>query len=161
MVATSGTEPFDDPGWGFEPNWDGNRMFAVCGEETHLISGSGEDLTSTHPELKNLNRQVIALESILDGVLVADAFGAATYVASDLLYLDGKDLTDEPLSERRRLLEEAIVPNSYLQVSPMTEGSGTALHQAATGQGMPGIVAKRLDSTYQPGAGSGDWLVIS
>ena len=161
MEAAPSDEPFDDPEWGFEPNWSGNRMFAVCGEETQLISGSGEDLTSTQPGLKNLNRQVIALESILDGTLFVDAFGAATYVASDVLYLDGRDLTDQPLSERRRLLEEAIVPNAFLQVSPMTEGSGVALHQAATGQGMPGIVGKRLDSSYQPGAGSGDWLVIS
>ncbi len=161
MVATSGTEPFQDPGWGFEPEWSGNRVFAVCAEDTRLISKNGEDLSPRHPELKNLHRHVIALEAILDGVLVADSSGEGTYVAFDVIYFDGKDLTGAPLTERRRLLEEAIVPNPYLQLSPMSEGNGTDLHQAAIKQGLAGIVAKRLTSTYRPGEESSDWVVIS
>ncbi len=103
-----------------------------------------------------MHRQVIALEAVLDGVIVA-----ATYIAFDLLYLDGKDLTGRSFVERRRLLEDAVVPSDRIQVSPMTEGEGTTLLQAAREQGLEGVVAKRLASTYQPGAVSEDWLEVT
>ncbi|MGH8915067.1 MAG: DNA ligase, partial [Acidimicrobiia bacterium] len=57
-------------------------------------------------------------------------------------------------------LEEAIVPADFIQVSPMTVGDGEALFRAAGEQGLEGIMAKRLTSTYQPGARSRDWLKV-
>lgn len=48
-----------------------------------------------------------------------------------------------------------------VQLSPLTEGDGTALLTAVAGQGLDGVVAKRLDSTYEPGATTKDWLVVS
>ena len=152
MTASPAAEARDDPEWGFEPRWGGIRAFAHCNGETKLVSGS-QDITADHSALGDLHRQVIALEALLDGVIVA-----ATYIAFDLLYLDGKDLTSQPFAERRRLLEDAIVPSDRIQVSPMTEGAGTTLLHAAKEQGLGGVIAKRLASTYQPGAISEDWL---
>jgi bifunctional non-homologous end joining protein LigD len=82
------------------------------------------------------------------------------YMVFDLLYLDGEDLTGRPLSERRRFLEDAVVPNEQIQISPIIEGDGTALFSAAAEQGLEGIMAKRLSSSYQPGARSRDWLKV-
>jgi bifunctional non-homologous end joining protein LigD len=78
----------------------------------------------------------------------------------DLLSLDGRNLIDEPLSARRRLLEEVAVPSDRFQISPAVAGEGTALFAAAQAQKLEGIVAKQLDSRYQPGARSRAWLKI-
>jgi bifunctional non-homologous end joining protein LigD len=80
------------------------------------------------------------------------------YMVFDLLYIDGQDLTGRPLLERRRILEETIVPTESIQISPMVEGDGVAMFRAAAEQGLEGIMAKRLSSRYQPGARSRDWL---
>jgi bifunctional non-homologous end joining protein LigD len=162
MLATPGGEAFDDPGWAFEPMWEGARAFAVCGDDTKLIAGddvSGHDVSGDYPELARVHDRVVALDAMLDGVIVG-AGKAAVYVAFDLLYLDGRDLTRLPLEERRRRLEEALIPSERLVVSPATPAEGSALVEAASQQGFPGVVAKKLTSTYQPGAVSSEWVGI-
>ncbi len=160
MLASATDLAFDDPAWGFEPRWEGTRAFAICDGETRLVS-DGKDLIPQHPELADSHRQVIALEAILDGMIVPVENGPATYIAFDLLWVDGRDHTGQSLVERRRLLEEAIVPSPRIQVSPMTEGEGSAVFRAVAEQGLEGMVAKRLSSTYQPGTESEDWLMVT
>src|SRR5439155_11753040 len=79
------------------------------------------------------------------------------YIVFDLLRLDGKDLTRKPYVERRTLLDKVVKQGKTLQISPMTVGEGTALFEAAREQALEGIVAKRLDSRYEPGR-SRAWL---
>lgn len=186
MLATLTAEPFDDPEWGFEPKWDGIRALAVCNEETRLISRNDHDITVAYPELHRLHEQVVALEAILDGEIVAFDEGVPSfqrlqqrmhlrderrvqemsrripvaYIVFDLLYIDGENLTEQPLQERRRILVDALVPSESIQISPITEDAGTALFQAAAKQGLEGIMAKRLSSLYVPGARSRDWLKV-
>ena len=186
MLATLTAEAFDDPQWGFEPKWDGIRAIALCDEETHLVTRNDKDVTVAYPELRRLHEQTVALEAMLDGEVVAFEAGVPSfqrlqqrmhlrderkieemarqlpvvYIVFDLLYIDGEDLTDRPLEERRRILDEAIVPSDQIQVSPITEGQGTALFAAAAEQGLEGIMAKRLSSVYQPGERSKDWLKV-
>jgi bifunctional non-homologous end joining protein LigD len=186
MLATLATAAFDDPEWGFEPKWDGIRAIAVCDESTRLISRNEHDITVAYPELQRLHEQVVAVEAMLDGEIVAFEEGVPSfqrlqrrmhlrdprrieemtrqipvaYIVFDLLYLDGHDLTTLPLTERRRRLEEVVVPSEQIQLSPMTEGQGMAMLSAAAGQGLEGIMAKRLSSPYQPGARSRDWLKV-
>jgi bifunctional non-homologous end joining protein LigD len=186
MLATLTGDAFDDPEWGFEPKWDGIRAIAVCDEETRLISRNEKDITVAYPELHRLHDQVVALEAMLDGEIVAFEDGIPSfqrlqqrmhlrdqaqieqiarripvaYMVFDLLYLDGEDLTGRPLSERRRILEDTIVSTERIQISPIIEGDGTALFSAAAAQGLEGIMAKRLTSRYQPGARSRDWLKV-
>jgi bifunctional non-homologous end joining protein LigD len=78
----------------------------------------------------------------------------------DLLYLDGRNLVDEPLVKRRQLLEEVVVPSDRVQISPAIPGEGTALFEAAKDQNLEGIVAKQLSSKYQPGTRTRAWLKI-
>jgi bifunctional non-homologous end joining protein LigD len=155
MVGTDAAELPDGEAWGFEPLWAGTRAFALCDGETRLVS-NGRDVTGDHRDLRDIHRQVIAMDAILDGAIVGP-----TYLAFDLVYIDGKNLTELPYVERRSLLEEAVVPSTRIQVSPMTDGDGTALLGAAGEQGLPGVVAKRLASTYQPGVRSPDWVIRS
>lgn len=186
MLATLTSEAFDDAEWVFEPKWDGIRALAVCGEETHLISRNDKDITVAYPELHDLHRQVVALDAVIDGEIVAFDGGVPSFqrlqqrmhlrdqarieqvskqipvvfMVFDIIFLDGSDLTGRPLDERRRLLEDVIVASDQIQVSPATEGTGIALYRAAESQGLEGIMAKRKSSTYRPGARSRDWLKV-
>jgi bifunctional non-homologous end joining protein LigD len=186
MLATLTGEAFDDPGWGFEPKWDGIRAIAVCDEETRLITRNDKDVTVAYPELRRLHDQTVALEAMLDGEIVAFEHGVPSfqrlqqrmhlrderkieevarqipvvYMVFDLLYLDGRDLTTLALRERREMLEQVVVPSDQVQVSPSTEEAGKALYEAAADQGLEGIMAKRLESVYVPGARSKDWLKV-
>lgn len=186
MLAILTEEAFDDPGWGFEPKWDGIRAIAICGEDTRLISRNDKDITVAYPELHELHSQVVALDAMLDGEIVAFEDGVPSFqrlqqrmhlrderrisqmasqipvvfMVFDLLFIDGRDLTSEPMSERRRLLVETIVASDELQISPLTEGDGIALFEAAAKQELEGIMAKRLTSHYHPGGRSRDWLKV-
>ena len=186
MLATLTAEAFDDPEWGYEPKWDGIRAIAMCDEETRLITRNDKDVTVAYPELRRMHEQTVAFEAMLDGEIVAFDKGVPSfqrlqqrmhlrderkieemarqipvvYLVFDVLYIDGEDLTDQPLEERRRILDESIVPSDQIQVSPVTQGKGKALYKAAEKQGLEGIMAKRLSSVYQPGERSKDWLKV-
>ncbi|HEY6629382.1 MAG TPA: DNA polymerase ligase N-terminal domain-containing protein, partial [Acidimicrobiia bacterium] len=79
MLATPTAEAFDNPEWGFEPKWDGIRALAVCEEETHLISRRNHDITVAYPELQRIHEQVVALDAVLDGELVAFDDGVPSF----------------------------------------------------------------------------------
>jgi len=186
MLATLTGEAFDDPEWIFEPKWDGIRAIAICDANTRLISRNDKDITVAYPELGRLDDQVVALDAMLDGEIVAMDEGVpsfqllqqrmhlrdqariqqmakkipVTYIVFDILHLDGENLIDRTLEERRQVLEEVIVPSERVQLSPVTRGDGVALFHAAAGQGLEGIMAKRLSSIYKPGARSRDWLKV-
>jgi bifunctional non-homologous end joining protein LigD len=186
MLASLASEPFDDPAWSFEPEWDGIRAIATCTTETRLVSRRGNDVTAGYPELHHLHDFVVALDAMVDGEIVAfdngvpsfqklqsrmhvrgerqvAALAAAVpvvFIAFDLMYLDGRDLTHLPYRERRALLENTLVTTDVLQMSPSMVGDGKALFAAASQQGMEGIVAKRTDSRYVPGTRSKSWLKI-
>ena len=186
MLATLGDDAFDDPAWSFEPKWDGIRAIAICTHETRLVSRNRHDVTVAYPELAGLHDRLVATSAMLDGEVIAlengiPSFQAlqhrmhlrrpadverasrsapVTYMAFDLLYLDGEDLTARPLTERQRLLGEIVVPSNTLQVSPVVAGSGKALYEAAKTQGLEGVMAKRIDSRYHPGRRSPDWVKI-
>lgn len=118
LLARTGDEMKNDPEWSFEPKWGGVRAIAVCGVETVLISG-GNDISSDFPELSSINNRLVAVDAMLDGEIVSLGNGSlATYVVFDLLYLDGHNVDDKPVSERRRLLEEIMVPRNGFRYRP-------------------------------------------
>jgi bifunctional non-homologous end joining protein LigD len=84
------------------------------------------------------------------------------YFMFDILWLDGRWLLDEPYRTRRSLLEETVGErvSSSLQLSPSHQGEGAALLEATAHQGLEGIVAKQLDSPYQPGHRSRSWIKV-
>lgn len=186
MMATLEREAFDDDGWLFEPKWDGVRALAVCEQETMLVSRTRKNMTATYPELQRLHEQLVALDAVVDGEVVAfdkgrpsfeklqsrinlqgkDAIERAmksipvSFIVFDLLYLDGRSLVREPVERRRELLEELVVPSNRVQVSQSVVGEGHALSEAARAQNLEGIVAKKLGSPYRVGKRTREWLKI-
>ena len=187
MLATLSREPFDDDGWIFEPKWDGVRALAVCGDDsTVLVSRKQRDVSATYPELATLHRRLVAIDAIVDGEIVAMQSGRpsferlqsrmnlqnerdikramqetpVSYIAFDLLFLDGRSLVSAPLEERKALLDKLIVPSGSVQISPVTRGEGTALAAAARAAELEGIVAKKLGCPYRPGKRVREWLKV-
>jgi bifunctional non-homologous end joining protein LigD len=187
MLATPRPEPFDDQGWMFEPKWDGVRTLAICRDETRLLSRRKRDVTVTYPELAALHERLVTTEAVVDGEIVAFEDGRpsferlqarinlqnphdiaraqksipVTFIAFDLLYLDRRSTVDLPLEERKRLLEELVVPSERLRISsPCVVGEGLALSDAARARRLEGIVAKKLGSSYRPGRRTKEWLKI-
>jgi len=186
MMATLERKAFDDDRWLFEPKWDGVRALAVCEQETMLVSRTRKNMTATYPELHRLHEQLVALDAIVDGEVVTfdkgrpsfeklqsrinlqgvDAIERAmksipvSFIAFDLLYLDGRSLVREPVERRREMLEDLVVPNNRVQVSQAVVGEGLALSEAARGQNLEGIVAKRLGSPYRVGKRTREWLKV-
>ncbi len=187
MLATLVRAPFDDDEWIFEPKWDGVRTIAVCSpSETRLVSRNGRDITATYPELNNLHDRLVCIDGVVDGEVVAFEGGRpsfeklqsrinlqnereieratktcpVTFIAFDLLYLDGRRMIDLPVEERKDLLEKLVVPSQRIQVSTWLRGDGIALAQVARDRKLEGIVAKRLGCPYRTGKRSRDWLKI-
>ena len=176
MLATGGSEPFDDDAWSFEIKWDGWRAtILMTGDGCEIRSRSGRELTATFPRLADLRRGFDCQEAVLDGeICVLDPAGRSvfhdlqasngpvTFVVFDLLYLDGRWIDGLPYEERRSLLRAIVVPGALdqLLLSDDVPGSGRALFDAVAASGGEGVIAKRRRSTYQSGARTDDWRKI-
>ncbi len=188
MLARAGELPRPEEGWAYEIKWDGVRALAYCRPgELRLESRNLIEITDKYPELAELSRALGSRAAILDGEIVAfdpsgrpsfsalqqrmQISGAAqarrrmkatpvTYMIFDLLWLEGHSLMEEPYSERRERLAGLQLSGSSLQVPEYLVGHGRELLQAATEQGLEGVLAKRLNSRYHPGRRTSDWLKI-
>jgi bifunctional non-homologous end joining protein LigD len=188
MLARTGTLPRGDAGWTYEIKWDGVRAIAYSrpGELT-LESRNLKEITSQYPELGRLNRALSSHAAILDGEIVAfdeqgrPSFAAlqrrmhvgsaaqakrlakavpVTYMIFDLLWLDGHSLMGLPYEDRRELLEKLDLNGEAWQTPAHLTGRGRDVLKATAEQHLEGIVAKRLDSTYEPGARTSAWVKI-
>jgi bifunctional non-homologous end joining protein LigD len=188
MLARAGSLPADDSGWGFEIKWDGVRAIAYCNPgEVRLESRNLNDISNSYPELARIDRALGSHRAVLDGEIVAfdetgrPSFGAlqrrmhvasreqarrlakrtpVTFMIFDLLWLDGHSLMALPYSERRDRLASLGLDGDSAQTPEHVVGHGSELLKASAEQRLEGIVAKRLDSSYQPGARGGSWLKI-
>lgn len=187
MLATLIEEPFDSPDWFFEVKWDGVRaLFYLEGKKLSLISRNRSELSAHYPELAKLNLLVKAENAVIDGEIVAwDRAGQPSFqllqqrmnisnvnrirhlsnlipisfIAFDLLFLDGVDLTAESFLQRRERLLRICSQTPPFYLSEAIQSEGKALFQAAKDKGLEGIVAKRALSRYVQ-ARSRDWLKV-
>jgi bifunctional non-homologous end joining protein LigD len=189
MLARPGTLPRDDENWAYEVKWDGVRAICHSEPgRMRLHSRNLLDITPRYPELGRLNRALSHHRAILDGEVVAldadgrPSFGAlqrrmhvgsesavrrlardtpVTYMIFDLLWLDGHSLMELPYAERRARLEELdLKEGERWRVPDHVVGHGAELLAATAEQGLEGVIAKRLDSPYEPGRRSANWLKI-
>jgi bifunctional non-homologous end joining protein LigD len=190
MLALLTTAPPPDDGkWALELKWDGVRALAFVERgQVRLMSRTEREITATYPELAALGRATDRKQLVLDGEIVvfgpdgwpsfeglqprmhvSDAAAArllagrnpVTYLIFDLLQLDGRPLLDQPYSARRELLESLELAASFWQTPPTFPGEDfEAVRAVSAEHGMEGVVAKRLDSRYQPGTRGGDWRKI-
>ncbi|HYV39645.1 MAG TPA: non-homologous end-joining DNA ligase, partial [Gemmataceae bacterium] len=177
MLATLVDQPFDRSGWIFEPKWDGYRAVAeVTKRGVRLYSRNhksfNERFTTVVESLETLGH-----EAVLDGeIVVVDEAGRSqfqllqqyqkigkgslVYYVFDLLNLDGEDLRQMPLLDRKQFLAGILLDLRHVRLSEHIEKNGVAFFQAAVAQDLEGIVAKNGESPYREGVRSRDWLKI-
>jgi bifunctional non-homologous end joining protein LigD len=189
MMAVAGALPRDDEGWAFEMKWDGVRALAYLdGGQLRLASRTGRDITIAYPELAApgsaadspllLDGEVVAFEDdrpsfaqLQQRMHVTSAAQAArlssripvSYLIFDVLHAAGHPLLDLPYWQRRELLERLDLASGdgTWQVPPsFTSYAGTDVLAVSRDHGLEGVVAKRLNSVYQPGRRSPDWRKV-
>jgi bifunctional non-homologous end joining protein LigD len=187
MLAEIGEAARSDPQWLYEPKVDGYRVIAFVQDGTvRLQSRGGIDLTVAFPEVvADLAAQAVD-SMIVDGEIVAlDASGQPSFNALqnrrelktpqevaaaqreapvvmlcfDLLHFAGTNLRGASYVDRRRYLSQCLLPSAHLQLVHASDDA-EKLYAASLASGFEGIVAKRRDSTYQPGKRTGAWLKI-
>jgi ATP-dependent DNA ligase len=180
MLAKLGEEVPSGAGWLFEPKWDGFRALVFRdGDEIYLQSRELKPLDRYFPELAAPLRRNLPERCVVDGEIVIAGEGGldfealllrihpaasrvkllaeespSSFVAFDLLALDDRDLREAPFSERRALLERHLAKASPpVHLTPATDDRAVAedWFSRFEGAGLDGVVAKRLESRYEPG----------
>jgi DNA ligase D-like protein (predicted ligase) len=166
----------NDARWGYELKLDGYRAIAFrSGAGVQLRSRNDNDFGARYaPILKGLAR--LPVDTVIDGEVVAlDADGRPSfqllqnyassstpllYFVFDVMILSGREVTGEPLAIRRELLETKVLPKlaEPVRYVGVLDAPLPTLIESVKADGLEGLVAKRLDSRYEPGLRSGAWL---
>lgn len=177
MLATLVQDPFNDPSWLFEIKWDGYRALAKIDTGiVHIYSRNNLEFNKKFPPivkaLASIKRNVV-----LDGEIVVvnpkgksdfqllqnfqrTGEGNIVYYVFDILYLDGYDLTNLPLLERKDILKHLLPSSDKIRFGDHIIAKGKEFFNLAKKNDLEGIIAKRLDSKYQMNKRSKDWLKI-
>ncbi|MDT7736995.1 MAG: bifunctional non-ous end joining protein LigD, partial [Mycobacterium sp.] len=175
MLATHGSVAnLKASQWAFEAKWDGYRLLVDADHgEVRLRSRSGRDITKEFPQLDSMAADLGDHHAVLDGEVVAlDASGVPSFSemqnrarasriefwAFDLLYLDGRSLLRARYRDRRQLLETLAGGGGGLIVPELLPGDGEEALDYSRKHRWEGVVAKKRDSTYQPGRRSASWV---
>jgi bifunctional non-homologous end joining protein LigD len=160
--------------WIYELKFDGYRALVIKNkQQVELRSRKTKDLAGMYRRIAEAGVGLNADQAVVDGEIVAlDAKGSPSFhalqhrgshpghqivfYAFDLLHLDGKDLTAEPLLKRRTRLAR-VLAGSGLLASQELPGTAAAIIEAVRGLGLEGVIAKRKDSAYEPGERSDAW----
>jgi bifunctional non-homologous end joining protein LigD len=165
--------------WLYEMKFDGYRALAFkAGREVRLVSRNKRDFGDDYPLLLDALKSLIAKSFVIDGEIAAlDENGRSSfqllqsygirkniplvYYAFDLLSLEGTDVRDQPLFELRKLLVKLLKnAPANIRFSEELQGTREALLEIAHKFGLEGLVAKRPDSSYEPGRRSGAWVKV-
>jgi bifunctional non-homologous end joining protein LigD len=165
--------------WIHEIKFDGYRVLCrIEGPDVSLSTRRANDWTSSFPSLARAARQLPVRDALIDGELVVlDARGLSNfqslqnalgrgrekdvvYFAFDLLYLDGRDLRELPLLERKELLAKILAKApAMIRYTDHVVGEGPTFFKQACGHSLEGIVSKRADAPYRAGR-TKDWLKV-
>jgi bifunctional non-homologous end joining protein LigD len=165
--------------WLHEIKLDGYRVMArIDRGSIRLLTRSGQDWTARFRGVAAAAAKLKADRALLDGeVVVLDTRGVShfqflqealslkrtgdlVYFAFDLLHLDGRDLRDLPLSERKALLARLLRGSGQtIRYSEHVEGRGGTFYDRACRMGLEGIVSKQKDAPYRSGRGSA-WVKV-
>jgi bifunctional non-homologous end joining protein LigD len=179
MLATLTDKPFDNNDWIYEIKWDGYRAISYLSNgKANLLS---RKLISFNTKFSVILDALKAwkVKAVVDGEIIAldDAgnpdFQALqnymkngqkarlAYYVFDLIWYDGKDLTDLPLLERKQILQQILpADDGVIYFSDHVTGNGTDFFNVATKKGLEGVMAKKADSTYSLNSRSQSWLKI-
>ena len=160
MKLSSLEKPFDDEAFLYELKFDGIRCLAYVNGGVKLVNKRHKVVTNVYPELQAM-KQAVQGSCILDGeIVVFDDFGKpaftklqarslltnplkislkqkstpVTFVAYDLLWLNGRDVTMLPLIERKQLLNQTVKENNFIILSRYSFNNGVKLFAAVKKQ---------------------------
>ena len=188
MLAKTGKIPIKPSDYGFEIKWDGLRaIIYVAQGSVRIQSRNLKNITRQYPELAALTSSCPDKKLVLDGEIIAlDRDGRpsfsllqhrmgvtavrtieklrlsipVTYIIFDILFLEPDALLNRSYSDRRSILADLSLSGPHWQTPAYWRGTGEEVLTASRTNGLEGIVAKRLDSAYQPGLRSGAWIKI-
>ena len=177
MLAGITDEPFNNQDWQFEIKWDGYRALAYLDNgNVQLRSRNNlsfnEKYKPVYEALKSWK-----INAVIDGEVVvlneeghAD-FGALqkwyqfergilVFFVFDILWLEGYNLMELPLTDRQAIIKELMPANNIIRFSDSIDEYGIDFFKVAQQNGLEGIIAKRKDATYSPGYRTKSWLKI-
>ena len=185
MLPSLARQPFDSPDYLYELKWDGIRALAsVRDGRTLLTDRNGRDITHLFPELSQVRVQGRAGVTVLDGEIVclgkdgrpsfpslqerltqetahhSTSHPPASYMAFDVLYVNGLTVMGERLQRRKALLNQLLASSDLAQPCAYIEREGKAFFQATCQLGLEGIVAKEKSSLYSPGTRTSAWQQV-
>ncbi|AZO47761.1 MAG: ATP-dependent DNA ligase [Mesorhizobium sp.] len=175
LMPTLVDKPPEGDGWIHEVKFDGYRSQIVRDVDgVRIFSRRGLDWTAKYRDLANAASELEAEDAIIDGeVIVTNEAGLSDFkalrkaitsrqqdlyfVAFDLLHLNGHDLRDIALEDRREILAEMIPSGGRIQFSQALPGDAKSIFHLIEQAGLEGMVSKRKDSKYRSG-NSTAWL---
>jgi bifunctional non-homologous end joining protein LigD len=161
----------------YELKLDGYRALVLKdGARVQIRSRNDKDLTRMYPRVAAAALKLKSDRVVIDGEIVAlDADGRPSFqtlqhrsnpehqivfYAFDVLHVNGRDVTREPLMKRRARLPVIVGQDATLRLSQDLPGSAAAVVKAVRAAGLEGVIAKRKDSIYQLGERSADWVKL-
>ncbi len=180
------TDPFDDEDSIFELKLDGIRCISYPEPKSVVLQNKRfKDVSTLYPELSDI-KNCVKKRVVLDGELVvltdgkpdfyalskralcSDEFkirlaarkNPVQFVAFDILYYNGKDLTGLPLMKRKEILFNEVTEGHNLGISRYIEKEGKVFFNLAKKENLEGVVGKKKDSLYHIGKRTRDWLKI-
>jgi bifunctional non-homologous end joining protein LigD len=178
MLATLVGEPFTDPDWIYEVKWDGYRTIVYLNNgKVDLRSRNNKVFTDKYYSITEIFKNW-DINAVIDGEITvinekgvsdfaslqnwrSETDGELIFYAFDILWYDGRDLTNLPLLERHAILNQIFIHNDdRIRLSTIFNTDGIDFFEAAKKMGLEGIMAKKADSTYTIGARTKDWLKI-
>ena len=178
MLATLVDKPVEEEGWIYELKWDGYRALSyIRNGKVDTRSRNNKSFNEKYYPIHDALKQW-DINAVVDGEIIvvndkgfsdfgdlqnwrSEADGQLIYYLFDLLWLDGMNLMDVPLHERKTMLR-SIVPadDSIIRMSNNFDATGRELFAMADRMGLEGIIAKKAGSIYTPGLRSKEWLKI-
>lgn len=173
MLCTLTSEVHNHPDYLYEIKWDGYRIISYVEKgKVRMDSRSGKNYTNKYPPvakaLKALKKNVI-----LDGEMVVfdeeghPDFNAIQlynmhdtpifYYVFDIIWMEGYNLKELPLTKRKAILKDLLKGNEVLRFSESFE-DGEGLFAVMKEKGLEGIIGKQKDSEYIEGDRSSNWL---
>lgn len=179
QLATLVDKPPEGTRWLHEIKFDGYRLLGyLSARKSRLLTRNGKDWTESFPALSAALERLSVKDAVLDmEAVMLDAEGKSSFQSLqaalgqdgdrsrvvayvfDLLYVDGADLSEKPLKERKKRLQALLKDNKVLRYSSHVTGQGVEMFAEACKTGLEGIISKEADASYIPGR-QRSWLKI-
>ncbi len=177
MLAKEVKNAFSDKDWIYEIKWDGYRAIAEVNKKNILLYSRNGNTFNNSYLLVVEGLQKLNINAVLDGEIVVmnhdgnpsfqllqqygnDSKHPILFYVFDVLKINGINMFDLPLLERKKLLKKLLLKSDVIKYSDHIEEQGEEFFDIAKKRNLEGIMAKRADSLYNPGVRTQDWLKI-